>query len=236
MDIEGGILPSLIEVPKFVRRNSRFASEISSFIRKDIPAYSDVALREVLVNAIAHADYSLTGMRIMISIFSDRLEIQNPGLLPFGMTFESFKAGASVVRNRTVAKVLHQLSLMEEWGSGYHRIVKACEKNGHPLPEWFEIGLSLRVVFKPHATVEGETVGEKSGNVPVNVPVNKRQQWFLDQLKNDIECRPVDIVTKWGVVVKTAKRDIRDLQKKGFVQLVGPAKTGKYRLIPTRDS
>ena len=60
IDIDGGILPALSEVPKFVRRNSRLASRISSFIRKDIPAYPDVALREILINAIAHADYSLT--------------------------------------------------------------------------------------------------------------------------------------------------------------------------------
>jgi predicted HTH transcriptional regulator len=126
IDIEGGILPALVEVQKFVRRNTRLASEIQTFVRKDIPAYSEIALREVLINAIAHADYSLTGMRIMIAIFSDRLEIQNPGILPFGMTLESFKAGASMVRNRTIAKVLRQLSLMEEWGSGYHRIMTAC--------------------------------------------------------------------------------------------------------------
>ena len=83
----------------------------------------------------------------MIAIFSDRLEIQNPGFLPFGMTLDSFKAGTSMVRNRTIAKVLRQLSLMEEWGSGYHRVMTACNEEGYPLPKWEEIGPVLRVTF-----------------------------------------------------------------------------------------
>ena len=67
-------------------------------------------------------------------------------------------------------------------------------------------------------------------NVPINVPVNKRQQWFLDQLEQSIQCKPVDIAAKWGVVEKTAKRDISDLQKKDLVSFVGPPKTGTYKL------
>jgi predicted HTH transcriptional regulator len=238
LEIEGGILPALTEVPKFVRRNTRLASEIQTFVRKDIPAYSEVALREVLINAIAHADYSLTGMRIMIAIFSDRLEIQNPGILPFGMTIESFKAGASMVRNRTIAKVLRQLSLMEEWGSGYHRITTACAEGGYPLPEWEEIGPVLRVTFAPHPQTTTLSATQAQGgvpvnvpaNVPVNVPVNERQQWFLDQLRQCVKCGPADIAAEWGVVLKTAKRDTADLQKKGLIIFVGPPKTGTYKL------
>jgi hypothetical protein len=52
------------------------------------------------------------------------------------------------------------------------------------------------------------------GNVPVNVPVNERQQWFLNQLRQGIRRGPADIAAKWDVVVKTAKRDIADLRKK----------------------
>lgn len=194
IDIDGGILPALTEVPKFVRRNSRLAANIESFKRKDIPAYSTVALREVLINAIAHMDYSLTGMRILVAIFSDRLEVQSPGILPFGMTLDNFMAGTSIIRNHTIAKVLRHLSLMEEWGSGYRRIETSCIENGY------------------------------------DVPVNKRQQWFLAQLKKGILCKPVDIATHLGVVDKTAKRDIGDLQKKGLVKFEVAPKTGKYRL------
>jgi ATP-dependent DNA helicase RecG len=58
-------------------------------------------------------------MHILIAIYSDRMEIQNPGMLPFGMTMEDFTNGVSKVRNRVIARVFRELGLMEEWGGGY---------------------------------------------------------------------------------------------------------------------
>lgn len=166
----------------------------------------------------------------MIAIFSDRLEVQSPGLLPFGMTLQNFKAGTSKVRNRTIAKVLRQLSLMEEWGSGYHRIAAACNAHNYPIPEWKEIGSVIRVVFAPHPQTKGFHPLVPGENVPVNVPVNERQQWFLNQLNDGIQCKPADITERWNVVEKTAKRDISDLRKKGLVVFVGSPKIGTYKL------
>lgn len=225
VDVEGGVFQALREVPKFVRRNSRLAAQIESIRRRDIPAYSEIALREVLINAIAHADYSLSGMRIMIAIFSDRLEVQSPGLMPFGMTIDTFKAGTSMVRNHCIAKVLHRLSLMEEWGSGYRRVTAACKREGYPVPEWVEIGPVIRVIFPPHPLT---AIGS---DVPVNVPVNKRQQWFLEQLQQGVRCNAASIADAWAVAEKTAKRDIRGLRDKGLILFEGAPKTGRYRLV-----
>ena len=102
------------------------------------------------MNSVVHCDYSLMGMRVMIAIFVDRLEIQSPGILPFGMTMEDFKSGISMIRNRVIARSFKEIGLMEEWGSGYKRIVDFCKKNGYPVPEWQEIGPTLRVTLYPH--------------------------------------------------------------------------------------
>lgn len=71
----------------------------------------------------------LTGMRIQIAIYSDRMEIQNPGMLPFGTTMDDFKAGVSKIRNCVIACVLRELGLMKEWGSGYMRVLEALSVN-----------------------------------------------------------------------------------------------------------
>ncbi len=140
-----------------------------------------------------------------------------------------------MIRNRTIAKVFRQFSLIEEWGSGYQRIINACNEHNYPMPEWLEIGPVLRVTFVPHSiTTQGHTQlkqSERPTNVPANVPINKRQQWFINQLKQGIQCNPTSIVTKWNVVAKTAKRDISDLQKKNIVTFIGAAKTGTYQLL-----
>ena len=193
--------------------------------RQDIPEYPQVALREVLVNAVAHADYSLTGMRIRVAIYADRMEIESPGMLPFGMTLDDLKAGVSHIRNRVIARVLRELGLFEEWGTGYHRIMEDCRAGGYPVPEWEELGPALRVVFRPHAVVAAETA-----NVPINVPINDRQRWFLDQISRGIPVKAREIAKHFQVAEKTARRDIADLQSKQLVEFVDARKTGGYRI------
>lgn len=194
--------------------------------RQDIPEYPEVAIREVLVNAIAHTDYSLSGMHILIAIYSDRMEIQNPGMLPFGMTMEDFMNGVSKVRNRVIARVFRELGLMEEWGSGYRRVMAACQSGGYPAPDWRELGSAFRVTFYPHP----EITALSETYVPVNVPVNERQQWFLNQLGEGKKVKIADLAHRWNVAEKTAKRDIAALKKQRVIEFVGPPKTGKYRL------
>jgi ATP-dependent DNA helicase RecG len=149
-EIKGSILDAVDEVPKFIARNTRFSAKIQKLRRKDIAEYPELALREILINAFAHADYSILGSTIQIAIFDDRLEVQNPGMLPFGFTMNDLKAGISRVRNRIIARVFHELHLMEEWGSGYKRVIEVCRKNNYPEPEWIEYGTSMRVTFFSH--------------------------------------------------------------------------------------
>ena len=156
LDIESTVLEALEEAPKFIRRNTRLAARIVTMRRQDIPEYPEVALREVLVNAVAHADYSLTGMRIRVAIYADRLEVENPGLLPFGMTLDDLKAGVSRIRNRVIVRVLRELGLVEEWGTGYRRVTQACEEGGYPPHTWQEMGSALRVIFQPHPEAANE--------------------------------------------------------------------------------
>ena len=160
------MLEALDEVPRFIRRNTRLAARIEGMRRQDLPEYPRVALREALVNAVAHTDYSLRGMHTQVAIYSDRLELQNPGMLPFGMTLDNFRAGVSRIRNPVVARVLRELELMEKWGSGYRRSTEDCDRGGYPHPEWVELGSVLRVVFRPHpevAVLPAQPVRRKSG-------------------------------------------------------------------------
>ena len=151
LNIEGGILSAIDEVPKFIRRNTKMAGKFGEMKRKDIPEYPVEGLREALTNAIAHANYEITGSRIFVAIYDNKLEVQNPGIMLPGMSIEQFKAGVSRIRNPVIARTLGELDLIEEWGSGYKRIKDACEQGGYPLPKWEEFGSALRVTFYPYA-------------------------------------------------------------------------------------
>ena len=105
------------------------------------------AVREAVINAVAHADYSQHGAPIRLAIFDDRLEVENPGLLPFGLTIADLPLGISKLRNRVVGRVFHELGLVEQWGSGAQRMIAACKDSGLAPPVWEEIGTRLRVTL-----------------------------------------------------------------------------------------
>lgn len=164
ISLEGGVLSAIEEVPKFIRRNTRMAGQFGEMKRKDIPEYSPEGIREALINAIVHANYEINGSRIFIAIYDDHLEIQNPGIMPPGMSIEQFKAGVSRIRNPVIARTFREMGLVEEWGSGYRRIKEACEEGGYPLPLWEEFGTALRVTFYPHPVFQdsSQLLGTKS--------------------------------------------------------------------------
>jgi ATP-dependent DNA helicase RecG len=84
---------------------------------------------------------------IMVAFFDDRIEIENPGILLPGMTIDDVKQGVSKIRNRVIARVFRELSLIEQWGSGFPRILQEAEKPGLRYPVIEEIGMRVRVTI-----------------------------------------------------------------------------------------
>lgn len=229
------VLDALDEVERFVRRNTRTAARIEALRREDVPEYSVLQLREVLANATAHADYSLRGMTIKVAVFDDRLEVENPGGWPIGFSEEDFKAGISRPRNPAIARVLRELTVIEQWGSGYRRIQEASERGGYPLPTWNEVGLVLRSTLFPVTVPPALSPDTRSVTV-TSADLNERQRWMLLQLALDRAVAAAEIAAEFDVSVRTARRDISRLQEGGFVVFEGAPKTGRYVLLRATDA
>ena len=104
------------EAIAFAGKHLTRESIIEGARREDRWSIPLVAIREALMNAIVHADYAQQGAPIRLALFDDRIEIENPGLLPFGLTIEDIMQGVSKLRNRVIARVFHELHLIEQWG------------------------------------------------------------------------------------------------------------------------
>jgi predicted HTH transcriptional regulator len=117
------------------------------------PTYPAAAVREAVINAVVHADYAERGTPISVSLFSDRLEVENPGLLPFGLTLGDIQEGSSKLRNRVVGRVFKELGLIEQWGSGIQRMIGACREAGLADPVFEERAAGFRVTI--HAASAG---------------------------------------------------------------------------------
>jgi len=95
-------------------------------VQREISADSE-AVREALINALCHRDYASVGT-VQVRIYDDRLEVWNPGLLPPDLTIEAlYRQHASHPRNPRLAHALYRARLIEHWGTGTLRIIRACE-------------------------------------------------------------------------------------------------------------
>ena len=135
------------EAIAFIHKHLTHESIIEGVRREDRWSVPLVAIREALMNAIVHADYAQQGAPIRIALFDDRIEIENPGLLPFGLTIEDIMQGVSKLRNRVIGRVFHELHLIEQWGSGIQRMTAACQEAGLAVPRLEEIGMHFRVTI-----------------------------------------------------------------------------------------
>jgi len=101
--------------------------------RQYLPAYDQRVVRELLVNALVHRPYTQRG-DIYLNLYPDRLQVVNPGLLPLGVTPQTI-LHQSVRRNDEMARVFHDLGLMEREGSGYDLLYEVLTSQGRKLPE-----------------------------------------------------------------------------------------------------
>ncbi len=132
---------------EFVQKHAHYAYQIKGLRREERWSIPLPAVREAIVNAVAHADYSQTGSPIRVQIFDNRVEIESPGLLPFGLTISDILQGVSKLRNRVIGRIFKELGLIEQWGSGISRMMDSCREHGLPPPEFEEIGTRFRVTF-----------------------------------------------------------------------------------------
>ena len=141
-----GRLPDQIEqAEKFVLRNTRLSTSINGLRQADSYEYPRPALREAIVNAVAHRDYSLDGAQILLYVFDDRLEIRSPGTLPNSVTLQNIKTHYSKPRNETIARVLFNLGYVNILGSGIPRMIRLMREHSGREPDLEVLGQQFLV-------------------------------------------------------------------------------------------
>ena len=157
-----------------VLRNTRIGAVIEGVFRKDVPEYPIVALREAIVNALMHRDYSpeSRGMPVQLDLFTDRLEISNPGGLYGVMTIEMLgKEAASSSRNQFLANILESTPygdggyVAENRGTGYQAIEAYLLKSRMPPPVPYSTVNLFKLTFAKQSSIASELPGVSFGDL-----------------------------------------------------------------------
>lgn len=120
-ELSGSLLEQMEKAFDYIDRYNRTRAEFSGLDRLDMRDYPPEAIRESLLNAIVHRDYSFSGATL-ISIFEDRIEFVTIGGLVKGITLDDIKLGVSVLRNQYLANIFYRLRLIESYGTGILKI------------------------------------------------------------------------------------------------------------------
>jgi len=186
--------------------------------REEIWEYPLNAVREAVINAIAHRDYTEPS-EIQIRIYDDKLVVWSPGKLPFGITLDDlFKPHKSVLRNKLIAQVFYDIGLIEQWGTGVKRMTDSCLKRGLPEPK-FEEQQGFRVTFRKDIFTE---------DYLKSLDLNERQINAVGFVKEKKKITNKGYQEEFNVSERTASRELGYLVKKDVFKQIGATGRGTY--------
>lgn len=224
--LNGHAFSLLKEADLFLRRHLPVAGRIEPglFDRADQPIFPPLALREALVNALCHRDYSVAGGAVSVAIFDDRLEITSTGALPAGITIADLKREhTSRPRNPILSEVFYRRGLIERWGRGTQKIVELCRAAGHPEPVFDERAGEVVVRFLPSDYIAPHRVSQD---------LTDRQRKILQILAGgeELPFRDIHDRLKEPVSERTVRNELAALRSLGQVESRGRGAGARWRL------
>lgn len=222
-EYEGSVLKQLAEAYAFLERNNRYRTEYQGLERSDYYDVPPVALREALVNSVAHREYALSGPTL-VSVMPDGVEIVSPGGLPLGLEEQDLSAHVSVPRNKALANVLFRLEIIEAYGTGLGRIRASYAGSG--VEPRIRLTPNTFTVFLPNRNAPG---ARSAANAGVAASANSGTEELLGFLASGPKSRR-EVQEALGVSQSSAIRLLSDLVGRGLVERRGAGRSTRYAL------
>ena len=248
-DITLPLSQAVDEVMLFLKKHAFRGADLSDVRRKDVWSIPLGMLREGIINAIVHSDYSQRGAPIRVVFLDDRIEIESLGILLSGLTIEEMKQGTSRIRNHVIARVFRELHLIEQWGTGVRRIFEEAKELGLPEPMIEEVGMRLRLTIylaQAHKIASTDS-GEKTG------APSEYESRLESRLESKLAVRVVTLLSKQPLskaelaeqlghksVSGELNKQIKRLLEMSYIERTIPDKPNsrlqKYRLVEQKYS
>jgi len=203
---------SLIKATKLVldklELENKTATKITSKERLEQRLWDPIAIREAVINAIIHNDYT-NEIPPKFEIFDDRLEITSAGSLPDGMDKEEFFEGLSNPRNKEIMRIYKDLDMVEQLGSGIPRILRVYPKESFVFMKNF-----TRMIFQKLEDSIGGSIGGQ-------IHLSDRQKDILDLIRRDNKISYRKIASIFDIADSAVKKHLNTLKEKGLLKRVG---------------
>lgn len=234
-EFTGSLIQQLNEVYDFIDFRNQTRATIEKLWRTDVRDYPEVAVREALLNLLVHRDYSFSASAL-ISIYADRIEFVSVGGLLPGIELEDVMVGLSVCRNQNLANVFYRLQLIEAYGTGIRKIMKAYENSDEkPVIETtknaFKITLpNVNAKYETGIATELKAMRERKDYAEDVGETDNDEQKILEFTVSQGKVTRNDVENLLDVSASTALRILRRMVKKNILEQHGKARATKYTI------
>ncbi len=233
-DYYGTVIEAAIAASDYVNEHIQVFSRLlpGKAVRQDVPQYPRFAIREIIINAIVHRDWSVKGSRVLVKMFADHIEVQSPGPLPPPVTPQNIRQEHQL-RNPRIAQAFKDHGLIEKFGNGIDRIFVEIE--AHPykprLPEFRDTGASV-IVTLYGAALPPEEAKVALETVPDHFGLSERQGRALEYLQTFGRITRSDYSRMYGVGSTEAYQELSGMLAKGLLIRQGRGRNTCYVLAP----
>jgi len=235
-DVRDDLLTQHREAVAFLQKHLNIRTEIRGFDRRDIYEIPLEVLREAVVNALMHRDYSIRGTQVFVEIYDDRVEIVNPGGLPKGLSVQELGT-VSVRRNEIIADLFSRLHMVERTGMGIRKMKEAMVAAGLREPTFKPDGFFRAVLHRSpqYALKKGAPGSEKRSEIGSEKRVG---DWLTENQRRIMECIRAtpsisarEIAAHVGISARKVEQNIAKLRGKGVLRRVGPDRGGHWEVV-----
>ncbi len=224
-EFSGNLFQQIDDCDKYIKENISVMSQLRKdrVQREDIPEYGWFSIREIVTNSVCHRDYSNIGTKVIIKMFSNRIEFYNPGGLSKGITPKNITE-MQFSRNPIIAKILAKVSYIEELGEGWNKIVK--EHKEHPLIPELPTVKSDDYTFLVNIYSTKDRFAEEKKTLELS----KRQKKIISYLKNNDKISSSTCAKLLKISSDTALRELTKLRSKNIISKKGIGRNIYYTL------
>jgi predicted HTH transcriptional regulator len=226
-----GPLPEQIEeATRFVLRNTRLARSSSGTRRRDRYEYPEEIVREIIVNAVVHRDYSRSGSSVLLAVYDDRIEVTSPGGLAGPVTADNI-VDRQYNRNPIIAKRMFEMGFFEGWGQGIDQIVAWSASNAAKPPRFNdEVSQFTLTVYSPDVVEPGVSVAASApGSRHVRTALGEKVMGYLEQ---NLVVTNREIRKRFRVTKTQAQTVLSQLLAAGLIQRQGAGRSTHYTRTP----
>ena len=236
-DIRQPLPRAIQETIDFLIRNMRHTQTVRGFARVEVDEYPYEALREAIINAVAHRDYEIRGASIRIEKYADRISILSPGLPPPPLTLAKLRSLKYLPcsRNPNIARALSYFERIEEQGDGLRRMVTATKDMGLPAPEFSINDGHFSVVFTGPGKSLAKLNSQQARPIFAVEPsvidtLTANQKTIMRELLKNRQVQVPKLAVRLKVTEQAIRKDMAKLQKMRLIEKRGSARATYYVL------